>query len=101
MSVLQGAEQLLRSRRIGVVQFEYNHRWVHSRHFLKDAFDLAVPLGYDVGKVTPTALEFYPRWHFELETFREANFVLTTEATRQWFSQIAWWNGSDQAATPI
>jgi len=38
IAVLHGAEKLFADHRILVVQFEYNHRWVLSRSFLRDAF---------------------------------------------------------------
>jgi FkbM family methyltransferase len=92
MAVLQGATDLIKSKRICLLQFEYNHRWVHSRHFLKDVFDFAHPLRCHIAKITPFALEFYSFWHFELETFREANFVISTDVSRNWFQSIPWWN---------
>lgn len=33
-------------------------------------------LGYKVAKVTAKGLEVYPRWHFELEVFREGNYLV-------------------------
>lgn len=59
MEVLRGARDALRHELIRVLQFEYNHPWVFSRHFLKDAFDLAAWLPYAIGKVTPSRVEFY------------------------------------------
>jgi len=92
MSVIEGAKGLLANRRIGVLQFEYNHMWVRARHYLKDVFDFATPLGYAVGKITPAGIERYPKWHQELETFREANYVLATEESLGWFPSVRWWN---------
>ena len=66
LSVLRGASSMLNQGVIGIVQFEYNWRWVASRTFLKDVFDLADSLPrYTVGKVTPKGIEFYDRWHHE------------------------------------
>jgi len=77
MSVVEGARSLLEQERIEVCQFEYNHCWVYSRHFLKDAFDLAASLGnYRVGKVSPDAIWLYDEWHPELERFFESNYAL-------------------------
>lgn len=76
LKVLQGAVPLLRDGRIGLLQFEYNHRWVTTRCFLKDVFDLVADLPYRVCKVVPSGLDGYPAWHPELETFFEANFAL-------------------------
>ncbi|HXH29511.1 MAG TPA: FkbM family methyltransferase [Bacteriovoracaceae bacterium] len=86
MEVLRGAQDSLRHERIRVLQFEYNHRWVYSRNFLKDVFDLIADLPYGVGKVTPGFIEFYSEWHPEMERFFEGNYVLVHRDARQWFS---------------
>lgn len=75
-SVLQGAARLLREGRVMVAQFEYSHRWVYARRYLKDVFDLVRDLPYTVGKLTPDRVELYDGWHFEMERFFEANYVL-------------------------
>jgi FkbM family methyltransferase len=75
-SVLQGAARLLAEERVMVAQFEYNHRWIYARHYLKDVFDLVRGLPYAVGKLTPERVEVYDGWHFEMERFFEANYVL-------------------------
>lgn len=92
IEIILGASPLLENRRIDAVQFEYNWRWIDARHFLKDAFAIFLPLGYFVGKVTPGGVEFYEDWHFELETFREANFVAVTSEWRARLPHIRWWN---------
>lgn len=79
MSVLYGARQLLAKGRIGIVQFEYNHRWIFARHFLKDAFDLVENMPYHVGKLTALGVELHERWHPELDCFFESNYVLVHE----------------------
>lgn len=76
MRVLDGATEMLRAGRICYLQFEYNHRWILFRNFLKDVFELVEPLGYKVAKVTSEGLEVYPRWHFELEVFWEGNYLI-------------------------
>jgi FkbM family methyltransferase len=75
-NVLRGAAGLFAQERVMVAQFEYNHRWVYARHYLKDVFDFARDLPYAVGKLTPGGVELYDGWHFELERFFEANYVL-------------------------
>ena len=92
LTVMEGARGLLTDRRVQVVQFEYNQRWIEARHFLKDAFELLQPLGYQLGKVTALGLELYPHWHFELETFREGNYLACLPEQVAWFPQIRWWN---------
>lgn len=92
MMVIEGARGLLSRKAIGVVQFEYNWRWVEPHRTLLDAFKFFEPLGYRIGKVTPNAIEFYPKWHFELETFREANYVACLPEWTEHFPKIKWWN---------
>ena len=75
LAVLRGAQRLLSEGRIVIAQFEYNHRWVYARSYLRDVFDLVEPLGYRLGKLTPRGVEFYPCWDPELETFVEGNYV--------------------------
>jgi FkbM family methyltransferase len=75
-SVLQGAARLFAEERVMVAQFEYGHRWVYARRFLKDVFDFTRDLPYAVGKLTPDRVELYDGWHFELERFFETNYVL-------------------------
>lgn len=92
MSVIEGSRNLLAERAIGIVQFEYNHRWISARRYLHDAFDLLQPLGYTLGKLTPTGVETYPAgWDWELETFIEGNYVAFTTEAGAAIPQIEWW----------
>jgi len=77
--VIRGALGLLRSGRIGVLQFEYNHRWIYSRTFLKDVFDLIQDTSYRLAKVCSDGLEVYTEWHPELERYFETNYALVHE----------------------
>ena len=90
--VLRGATRMLGAQRIGLVQFEYTHRWIAARAFLRDVFDLVQPLGYVVGKVTPLGIETYRAWHYELETYHEANYVVMTPEWRDRLPTVRWWN---------
>lgn len=92
IEVLLGAAKLLEARCVRVAQFEYNHRWISARRYLKDVFALVQPFGYTVGKITPRGVEFYDAWHYELETFREANYVAVQKELVPQFPQVAWWN---------
>lgn len=91
LRVLEGCKRMLSDHRIQVAQFEYNQLWIPARCFLKDAFDLLQGHGYCVGKVTPRGVEFYTSWHWELETFRLANFLACLPAWKPRFPQIRWW----------
>jgi FkbM family methyltransferase len=91
LTVLRGARTLLAERRIAVVQFEYNVRWVFARAFLRDAFDFLADPGYQIGKVTPKGVEFYPGWDADLETFTEGNFVACDPAVAGSLPAVPWW----------
>jgi hypothetical protein len=92
MRVIEGSARLLSERRVSVIQFEYSYRWIAARRYLKDAFDLAMNLDYRVAKVTPLGIEPYSRWDPELETFREANFIIARPEALTWFPRTEWWN---------
>jgi FkbM family methyltransferase len=91
MSVLEGASEKLRRGDIGLIQFEYNYRWVFPRRFLKDAFDLLCPLGYSIGKVIPRGIELYDGWDWRLESFREGNYLACRADWVHHFPTIRWW----------
>jgi len=94
MEVIYGGNKMLASGTIDILQFEYNHRWINERHFLRDAFELLLPLDYIIGKITPKGIEFYPDWDYELETFTEANYLAVKQSLRNIFPQIKWWKES-------
>lgn len=91
MSVLGGAAEMLKRQAVDLIQFEYNHRWIASRHYLRDAFELLQPLGYSIGKVTPKGIEFYGEWHFELESWYEGNYLACLEPWKGRFATVDWW----------
>jgi len=94
MEVIYGGNNMLASGAIDILQFEYNYRWIDSRHFLRDAFEFLLPLGFIIGKITPRGIEFYPAWDYELETFIEANYLAIKQSLRNLFPQIKWWKES-------
>lgn len=91
LPVLQGARALLTEHRIAVAQFEYNHRWVLARFFLRDAFEFLLALDYRVGKLTPRGVEFYPSWDVDLETFVEGNYIACDPNVAGGLPTVAWW----------
>ena len=91
LAVLRGARELFAGQHISVAQFEYNHRWVYARCYLRDAFELLQPLGYRLGKLTPAGVEFYPSWDAELETFVEGNYVACRESVAERLPAVKWW----------
>lgn len=74
--VFEGARPLLAAERISVAQFEYNHRWVATRSFLKDVFDMLEGLPYSIVRLMPDHVEFIDGWHPEFERFFEANYAI-------------------------
>lgn len=91
LAVLRGARGLLAAHRIPMAQFEYNHRWIQGRFFLRDAFELLLPLGYRIGKLTPHGVEFYPGWDPDLETFVEGNYLACDEGLVAALPAVTWW----------
>ena len=85
LRVIRGGMGLLDAGRINVLQFEYNHRWIHGRSFLKDVFEIVAPLEYRVGRVRPHAVEIFDEWHPELERFFEGNYVLLKKGLEEDF----------------
>jgi FkbM family methyltransferase len=75
-AVISGARSLFEIEAIRVFQFEYNHRWIYSRHYLKDVFAFLLGTPYQVGKLSPHQVEVYDHWHPELERFFEGNYVI-------------------------
>jgi FkbM family methyltransferase len=72
--VLKGAEKMLRSGAIKVIQFEYGFASVDSGHLLKDFYAYLEPLGYRLGKIYPRSVDFtsYSRG---MENFIGPNFL--------------------------
>ena len=89
MEVIRGALPLLREERISVLQFEYNHRWVFSRNFLRDVFLVAESLPYKVAKLQSDHLLVFKKWHPELDRFFHGNYVLIHHDALPWFTAKA------------
>ncbi len=76
-NVIQGASRMLDEGRIGVLQFEYNWRWIDFGHWLKSAFDLAkAKSDYEFGLLTNDGIELQGEWHHEMERYIETNYVI-------------------------
>lgn len=83
--VLQGAEKTLKEEHVDVLQFEYSHRWIYSRTFLRDVFRFAEELPYSICRIRSNRLERLQKWHPELERFFDANFALVHPRAEGWF----------------
>lgn len=84
-AVLKGAGQSLMRGMIDVLQFEYNHRWVLGRAFLKDVFDQIDGTLYSLAKINETGITLYEAWHPELDRFFQSNYVLVHDRALGWF----------------
>lgn len=85
LEVILGALPLLRDGRVSVMQFEYNHRWIISKKFLRDVFTAIEGLPYKLAKLQPDHLLIFACWHAELEKFFEGNYALIHENAVAWF----------------
>ncbi|NYG59799.1 FkbM family methyltransferase [Nocardioides daedukensis] len=93
LAVMRGATRMLSRQAVDLIQFEYNIRWIDSRVFLLDAFELLMPFGYSMGKVTSRGVETYPTWHPTLETFREGNYLAYQPSWADRLRTFDWWGG--------
>lgn len=84
-AVIRGALPLLAVGSIDVLQFEYNHRWVFARAFLKDVFDMIVNMPYIFARVDVDHLTCFDGWHPELERYFQSNYVLVHQRAQSWF----------------
>lgn len=77
--VLAGFGPMLETGAVRVVQFEYGWVNIASRFLLEDFYDLLVPLGYAIGKIYPTYVDFRPYRHRH-EDFLGPNFLAVLES---------------------
>lgn len=89
--VIKGAENLISNQKIGIIQFEYNWRWIFSNQFLRDVFTDLSRHGYHIGKVTPKGIQFFPEYHIDLETFVEGNYIACLSTWVDKFPEVDYW----------
>jgi putative sugar O-methyltransferase len=75
LDVLQGAVDLLRSHRVGLIQFEYGGCWLDSGIQLATAFAQLMDSGYQLFKILPTGLLKLERFTSDLENYHWCNFL--------------------------
>lgn len=86
MEVIRGALPLLIDERISVLQFEYNHRWIYARNYLRDVFMSIENLPYRIAMLQPEQLWLFSEWHPEIERFFEGNYAIVHDDAIDWFS---------------
>jgi FkbM family methyltransferase len=74
LKILKGAEHLLRSGSIKVIQFEYGFACVDAGYLLKDVYHLLTAYGFLIGKLYPTYVDFRP-YNRSMENYIGPNFV--------------------------
>lgn len=70
---LRGLAQTI-ARDRPVVQFEYSARYIDTRHYLRDAYEILESLHYRLGRLMPNGIDI-TRYHRRLETFQTNNYV--------------------------
>lgn len=78
-NVLKGAEECLNMGFIKFWQFEYNYRWLVPGHSLLNVFKFIENKPYLLAKINKNGLVIYRQWHFELDRYFEANYLLVRE----------------------
>lgn len=73
-SVLDDLKQLIDSKRISYIQFEFGSTNVYSKTYMKDFFDL-LSENYNVGRVLKNGIHHIKRYNSVLEVFYDANFL--------------------------
>lgn len=73
-AVLRGFREMLRQKRVRVIQFEYNTTNIVSGFLLRNAYELLAPMGYSIGKLYPNYVDFRP-YELAHEDFCGPNFI--------------------------
>lgn len=79
MNVLRGLSEMLNSNRIGMIQFEYGYANVLTKDLLIDYYRLLIPLGYQIGLLTPAGVHIKD-YNLLDEDFKGPNYIaISTE----------------------
>jgi len=75
-NAILGGRSLFDDETIGLMQFEYNWRWIGFGHWLRDVFAFIQDRPYALGRLTNENIEIYKAWNPELERYIQTNYVL-------------------------
>ena len=89
--IIKGAMELISNQHIGIIQFEYNLRWIYGGYFLRGIFEALCNNKYHLGKITPHGVQFFPKYDVELETFVEGNYIACTDEWYKKFPKVEYW----------
>jgi FkbM family methyltransferase len=87
LDVLHGFMQALDRARVAVIQFEFTLWAPLARVWLKDFYDFLGPLGFSIGKVFPTYVE-WRGYEFGHEIFVRANFLAVHHSRSDIFDRL-------------
>lgn len=79
-NVILGCKEMFRKNNIGILQFEYNWRWIGAKSYIKNVFDEFENTNYIIGKLTPKKVKFIEKWNPELEKFYESNYLIVNKS---------------------
>jgi hypothetical protein len=79
LNVLKGAAELLSSRRINFIQFEFGEADIDSRTYLRDFFDLLSD-NYDFFRIVPHGLRPIGAYSSAHEVFATINYLAALRA---------------------
>ena len=78
-NVILGSQEMFNKNSIIAFQFEYNWRWINSKSYLKNVFDLFENTDYLIGKITSDKVKLIDKWNPELEQFHENNYLIVNK----------------------
>jgi FkbM family methyltransferase len=88
MKVLEGFGDLLQSHRVDFIQFEYGRVNILSKDLLRDFYLFFGKLGYKVGKIYPTYVDFSD-YSLGKENFLGPNFLAVSEKKSAQLKKLA------------
>jgi FkbM family methyltransferase len=72
--VLDGLNDMFKSQSVNIVQFEYGMTNIYSKYLLKDYYAFFNSLGFKVGKILPSGVEFSD-YNPQMEDFLGPNYI--------------------------
>jgi FkbM family methyltransferase len=73
--VLKGAEQLLKEKKVQIIQFEYGGTYLDSNTTLKQVFELLKKYEFDIYRILPQSLLLLDSWQEEFENYQYSNYI--------------------------
>lgn len=80
--VIQGAEEMLKTGKIQVIQFEYGENYIEANVLLKDIIYFMGKFRYTLHKIMPFGLKPIKKYDTILENYVNANYLFLSESVR-------------------